>query len=736
LRAAADERARVAELDRVRAEGERANAEAEAREQRKRRRVQLALATALGLLLIGAGAFAWHSDRQTTQRRARLGQNAEAVAALLDQCKDALEADRADRAAFTLEAAEQRAADGGAEDLTGRLAQYRADLRLLRELDDIDTFRRTWVGRSFPEHETVATRWRAALAKYGVTPDEARAAESAQRVNESLVRERLLAALDGWLGLGPSAERAGVRAVLRVADPDTYRDAVRSALAAADARSVVALGRQPEALAQPAGFAATLGQLVEVPAERRRAVLESALRARTGDLGLLMGLAQTYPVNQSEGASERLRWYQAAVAAHPENVAARNNLGATLRERGDLDGAISHFKDAIRFDPAFDRAHFNLGVALRDKQDLDGAIAAFREANRLAPWFAHGHFSLGQALQAQGHLDEAIASFKEAARLDPNFAGTHYSLGIALRDRGKLDEAIVAYRDAIRLEPTHARAHNNLGTALRDNRDPDGAIVCFKEAIRLDPNLAPAHTNLGVSLSAKRDLGGAIACFKEAVRVDPKFVGAHFNLGLNLQNSGDPDGAITSFREAIRLDPNHAPAHYNLGVLLQKADPDEAVVAYRETIRLDPNHARGHNNLAVLLQAKGDLGGAVAAYREAIRLDSKLAPAHSNLAWLLAAGPDGILDGGQAVVHAAQACDLTGWKEPRFIAILGAAHAEAGDFDKAAEFQKEALSFLDYKKRFGTAGEARLQLYALKKPYRDPVYARREIAPPPRMVVW
>src|SRR5581483_10853015 len=65
LRADADERARRAELDRVKVEGERAaadlRAEAEAQtrraaeqraaEQRKRRRVQLALAAAVGLLL-------------------------------------------------------------------------------------------------------------------------------------------------------------------------------------------------------------------------------------------------------------------------------------------------------------------------------------------------------------------------------------------------------------------------------------------------------------------------------------------------------------------------------------------------------------------------------------------------------------------------------------------------------------------------------------------------------------
>src|SRR5436305_5934915 len=98
LRAAAEERARAAELDRVRAEGERAKAEAEARGQRKLRRAHLALAAALGLLLAGGGAFGWYSDRQA-------GRTTEAVAALLDQCEAALRADRADQATLALEAA-------------------------------------------------------------------------------------------------------------------------------------------------------------------------------------------------------------------------------------------------------------------------------------------------------------------------------------------------------------------------------------------------------------------------------------------------------------------------------------------------------------------------------------------------------------------------------------------------------------------------------------------------------
>src|SRR5262249_57256859 len=139
-------------------------------------------------------------------------------------------------------AAERGAADGGAGDLAGRLARCQADLGLLRALDANDTFELTWAGGTFPTLGVVAARHRAALTAYGVTPDEGRAAEAAGRVNGSLVRDRALTALDRWLAAEPSA---GVRAVLRSADPDPYRDAVRDALAAGDGRAVAALAGRP-----------------------------------------------------------------------------------------------------------------------------------------------------------------------------------------------------------------------------------------------------------------------------------------------------------------------------------------------------------------------------------------------------------------------------------------------------------------------------------------------------------
>jgi hypothetical protein len=126
--------------------------------------------------------------------------------------------------------------------------------------------------------------------------------------------------------------------------------------------------------------------------------------------------------------------------------------------------------------------------------------------------------------------------------------------------------------------------------------------------------------------------------------------------------------------------------------------------------------------------------GAIASIEEAIRLDPKHSPAHNNLAWVLAAGPDRVRDSKRAVEHATRACELTGWKNAVRISTRAAAHAEAGDFDRAVELENKALTFPDYEKRYGKAGRERLHLYALMMPYRDPRLARREVAPPPREV--
>src|SRR6266702_1680080 len=78
------------------------------------------------------------------------------------------------------------------------------------------------------------------------------------------------------------------------------------------------------------------------------------------------------------------------------------NRGFRLEVKGDLDGAIAEYGEALRLKPDYAEAHANLGVALEDRGNLEGAIAEYREALRLKPDFPQGRIGLGRSLEKQG----------------------------------------------------------------------------------------------------------------------------------------------------------------------------------------------------------------------------------------------------------------------------------------------------------------------------------------------
>jgi serine/threonine protein kinase len=135
--------------------------------------------------------------------------------------------------------------------------------------------------------------------------------------------------------------------------------------------------------------------------------------------------------------------------------------------------------------------------------------------------------------------------------------------------------------------------------------------------------------------------------------------------------------------------------------------------------------------LCTTLQEQGDLEGAIRACYEAIDAAPIDPIAHNHLAWLLATGPDRIRDGPLAIKHSTTACDLTDWKLPSLLDTLAVAHAEAGDFDKAVEYQEKALAcdFPEYQKMHGAGARQRLDLYRRKMPYRDPALLAKQPSP-------
>ncbi len=107
-------------------------------------------------------------------------------------------------------------------------------------------------------------------------------------------------------------------------------------------------------------------------------------------------------------------------------------------------------------------------------------------------------------------------------------------------------------------------------------------------------------------------------------------------------------------------------------------------------------------------------GEAISDYEAAVRVDPNYAKVFNDLGWLLAACPETeFRNDPVAIENAVKACELTGWKDHRYVGTLAAIYAEIGNFDNAVKYQKKAADLVAEEDgaRWQAACESRLKLY-------------------------
>ena len=319
--------------------------------------------------------------------------------------------------------------------------------------------------------------------------------------------------------------------------------------------------------------------------------------------------------------------------------------------KGDLDGAITNYDEAIRLKLDFFEAYCSRGAAKLSKQDFDAAIEDCTESIRLKPDYALAYFGRGSVKFNKEDFDGAIKDFDEAIGIDPGMAESYRGRGVAKSKNEDFDGAIKDFTEAIRLKPDNFDAYLNCGVAKLQKSDWGGAIKDFDEAIRLKPDFAEAHLYRGLAKSRKRDFGAAVKDFGKAIRINPDYAEAYANrgiakLGRNTAKSRkrDFERAIKDFDEAIRLKPDYAEAYCNRGdAKWKKGDWDGAITDCNKAICLKPDYDDAYCNRgnAKSEKGKGDLDGAMKDFDKAIRINRNSFKGHYSRGLVKEAQKDG-----------------------------------------------------------------------------------------------
>jgi tetratricopeptide (TPR) repeat protein len=196
----------------------------------------------------------------------------------------------------------------------------------------------------------------------------------------------------------------------------------------------------------------------------------------------------------------------------------------TWRRNQDYRSALAIWQDTVLKRPDNARAHVNLGAALKQLGQLQDEIEQYQQALRLKPDNIEAHNNLGNALLGLNRVPEAVARFEQAVRFNPGFAEAHNNLGVALVRLDMIQKAIGHWEQALRLKPDFAEAHNNLGLGLMRVGRVQEAIGHYEQALRLKPDYADAHYNLGLAMEQLGRVRDAISHYEQALRIKPDYV--------------------------------------------------------------------------------------------------------------------------------------------------------------------------------------------------------------------
>ena len=295
--------------------------------------------------------------------------------------------------------------------------------------------------------------------------------------------------------------------------------------------------------------------------------------------------------------------------------------------------------------------------------------------------------TLGRHAQAQEHFLRVLAALPE----DPDAL---MQAGMAAGAQGRIAEGEAYLRRFIEVSPSSARACLELSASFGNGEMWELALSYALESLSHQADQPRAlHlaglANLRLGRNAK-----AIEFLRRSIALDPYNSDAHCDLGGALRKSGKAADATAAIAEAARVDPLAArPRFIQARIRQSQGELGQADKLYQLAVHLQPEYVEARHAYAGLLAQQGDYSRALEQYHQALRFGPKSWRIRMDMAQLLATCPDAaVRDPRRALQLALQAAEMADRRHPDALEVLAVCLAETGQFDKALQVVRQALS--------------------------------------------
>ena len=265
--------------------------------------------------------------------------------------------------------------------------------------------------------------------------------------------------------------------------------------------------------------------------------------------------------HQAGELAEAAAGYRACLAAQPDRIDARSNLGAVLARMGRYQDAIGEYLEALKSAPPQMSSNLRLNLALAYYKSFQIPAAASELETVLAsqPTNLNVGLLLADCRLRMGEFQKAVDAATPFEAANPGDPALNYVLGMALIRSGRVAEGQVRV-DRILRRGESAEGHFLLGSALFGAGDYPGAVKELTRAAAMNPDVPSLQSYLGQALLFTGDSDGAVAAFRKELTANPNDYDANFQLASILERRGDAAESRRLLERAVQVRPGSAEA--------------------------------------------------------------------------------------------------------------------------------------------------------------------------------